>query len=316
MMFAMLLATCVSTTLQCGARVEASGCTRFTFEGENEAVISATMRPLDISLSGPRLTLEVPVPGFHPPIVDGRQTATLRYVLPVFGMYVVKAETDSPARYLFALDCRPDADPDIPRDCVRQDLGGGERVQWELTNDACREPDAAHLASPFFFYGVAGDPITFTLKSSFPPHLDFYGTTIYPIRRVDGSVTTFVPPVSGPYYVEPSSTQTGTFELTMSARLSGCVRPLIVHQPDDVTVPYGSRATVRGGDISASGAGLLFEWFDVQALPVVVGSDEQLITPPVTSPQYYALHATNACGSVTTRMIVVSPTTNHRHTTR
>jgi hypothetical protein len=316
MLATLLLATCVSTNLQCGARVNASGCTRFTFEGQSDSVIGATMRPLDISLSNPRLTLEVPVPGFHPPIVNGGQTATLRYILPAYGMYVVQAETDSPGRYLFALDCRPITTPGIPRDCVRQDLGGGERVQWELTNDACRDPDPAHLASAFFFYGVAGDPVTFTLKSSFPPHLDFYGANIYPIRRVDGEVTTFVPPVSGPYYVEPSSTQTGTYELTMSARLSGCVRPLIVRQPDDVAVPYGSRATLRGGDISASGGGLLFEWLDMQALPVIVSNSEQLTTPPVTLPQYYALRATNACGSVTTRMIVVSPAVNHRRPTR
>ena len=146
----LLLAACVETSLQCGARVETSGCTRFTFEGQYDSIITATMRPLDISLSNPHLTLEVPVPGFHPPIVNGGQTATLRYVLPAYGMYVVRAQTDSPARYLFALDCRPDTAPEIPRDCVRQELGGGEHVQWELTNDACREPDEAHLSSPFF----------------------------------------------------------------------------------------------------------------------------------------------------------------------
>jgi hypothetical protein len=82
-----LTTDCVSASLQCGARVQASGCTRFSFEGRTSDVITATMRPVNTPLTAPRLSLEMPVTGFHPPVVTGGAAATLRYVLPASGAY-------------------------------------------------------------------------------------------------------------------------------------------------------------------------------------------------------------------------------------
>ena len=321
-MFATLLfalaAGCTQTTLQCGARVQASGCTQFRFEGRSYDVISATMRPINSPLTAPRLSLDVPVSGFHPPVVTGGSTATLRYVLPASGAYTLTAEENG-APYYFAFDCRPDASSDIPRDCVREDLVNGEQVQWELTKDGCRWPDDVYFHSPFLVYAVAGDLIRITMKSEFAPRIGvytFYSAT--PQLVVNGPVATFVAPVSDRYWITPTSAEpgvTGPYELTMSSRESECVMPIIFEQPRDVVVPYGERAKLSVS-VNDNGQARTWEWYDMFALPALAGSEESFVTPPVIAKQYYAARVVNGCGSTTSRTIMVSPATNHRRPAR
>jgi hypothetical protein len=309
-----LTTDCVSTSLQCGARVQASGCTRFRFEGRTGDIITATMRPINTPLTAPRLSLEIPVTGFHAPVVTGGAAATLRYCLPASGAYALRTEADG-APYYVAFDCHPDVTPDIPRDCIREDLAKGQRVEWELTDEACRWPAADHFQVPFAVYAVAGDPITITMKSPFAPRIGVYTYDLaIPQVVVDRSTATFVAPISGRYLIMPSSAQpgvTGPFELTMSSRESGCITPLIFNQPPDVAVPYGLRATLSVS-VNDSGQARTWDWLDMSALPTLAGSQESFVTPPVTSKQYYAARITNRCGSALSRTIVVSPGTTHR----
>jgi len=309
-----LTTDCVSTSLQCGARVQASGCTRFHFEGRTGDVISATMRPINAPLTAPRLSLEMPVTGLHAPVVTGGAAATLRYCLPASGAYTLMAETNGEPYYV-AFDCRPNVNPEIPRDCVYEDLANGEHLQWELTKEACRWPDAAYFQVPLVIYAVAGDPITITMKSPFAPRIGVYTYDLaIPQLVFDRSTVTFVAAVSGRYLIMPSSAQpgvTGPFELTISSRESGCIRPLIFNEPRDVAVPYGMRATLSVS-VNDSGQARRWDWFDMTALPTLAGSQESFVTPPVTTKQYYAARVTNGCGSTLSRMIVVTPVTNHR----
>jgi len=317
MLAMLLLATCVETSLQCGARVTAEGCTRFTFDGRKDDLIAATMRPAGAPLSNPRLSMDTGLPDFHAPVVIGGKTSTLRYILPRDGTYVVTAESSS--RYLFAFDCAA-ASPTIPRDCVRQYLTTGETVQWELTADACRFSDANRLATPFYLYGIAGDPVTITLHSvPFPPRIAVYTFySVEPLLIVDSPSATFIPPATDRYWVMATTARvetTGSYELTMSARASGCVLPIVVREPPDVSVTFGERATVTA-DVDPASPDVVWEWLDMSGLPSIAGSEPQLVTPPVTGQQFYAARVTTGCGSVITRTITVSPVATRRHASR
>lgn len=276
------------------------------------------MRPAGAPLSEPRLSMDTGLPDFHAPVVTGGKTSTLRYVLPRDGTYVVTAESSS--RYLFALDCAATTNPAIPRDCVRQYLTTGETVQWELTADACRFSDANRLATPFYLYGIAGDPVTITLNSvPFLPRIAVYTFySVEPLLIVDAPSATFIPPATDRYWVMATTARTettGSYQLTMSAPASGCALPIIVHEPPDVTVPYGERATLTA-DVDPTSPDAVWEWLDMSGLPSIAGSQPQLVTPPVTARQFYAAHVTTGCGTVTTRMITVSPELVRRHATR
>jgi hypothetical protein len=306
----------------CGARVSATldaGCeNRYSFSGVKDQVISATIRPVDAPLTNPRLVLSAPF-GIHAPVISGGEAATLNYVLPSNDVYTISVSADSPGRYVFALGCRA-ANPGVPRDCVREELVSRERVQWELTADSCRFTDHSRLATAFVLYAVAGDPVTITLQSpDFKPRIAIYSfDALLQQTTVDASSIIFVSRASARYWVMATTTAeetTGRYELTMSAQRSGCIAPLVMREPDDVTVAYGSRAKLSAG-ISASRDGLLWEWLDVLALPTIVSNAPELVTPPVALPQFYAARITNPCGSTMSRMATVSAETNRRRTTR
>lgn len=315
-------ADCVTQQfIACGARVTATlepGCEdRYSFVGQNDQVISATIRPLDVPLTNPRLALSGPA-GVNAPVISGREVATLRYFLRSDDVYTVSVTADSPGRYFFALNCGA-SNPNAPHDCVRQELVNREHVQWELTRDSCRFTDASRLAAPFPLYAVKGDPVTITLQSpDFAPSIAIYSyDSLVQLAAVNASSFTFLPHATGRYWVMATTVApetTGRFELTMSAPRSGCLAPVVLREPDDATVPYGSSASLTAG-ISATTNELLWEWLDMRALPTLVGNEPQLQTPPVTTPQFYGAQITNPCGSTTTRVVKVSPF-NHRRATR
>lgn len=314
-------ADCVTTPITYGARVIVmlnAGCdNRFTFTGHPADVISATVRALDTPAGGLRLELET-FARVHPPVISGGDAATLRYVLPASGSYTVVANVVTPGRYLVALDSRP-ATPAVLADCVRQELVNGERVEWELTSVACRFTDEERLASAFPLYAIAGDPVTITLDSpDFRPRIAIYSfDVLVPQLIADAPSATFVAGNTARYWVMATTTEkqkTGRYVLTMSARDSGCLAPVLIREPADVVVPYGSTASVPV-EISGSRSGMLWEWFDRTALPTIIDGGEQLTTAPVFTPQYYSAQVTNPCGVVNTRIVTVSPGKDRRRAT-
>jgi len=314
-------ADCVTTPLSTGTRMTVTlnpGCdNRFTFIGVHDQVIAATIRPLDTPSAGVRLALQPPV-DVHPPVISGTEAATLRYVLPSTGTYTVIANVVASGRYLVALDSRP-ANAGVPTDCVREELVNGERVEWELTSIACRFTDAERLASCFPLYAIAGDPVTITLDSpDFRPRIAIYSFDfLQPQLIADAPAATFVAGETARYWVMATTTEhekTGRYVLTMSARDSGCLAPVLIREPADVVVSYGSGAKVSV-EISGTRSGMRWEWFDMLALPTILESGEQLTTPPVVAPQYYSAQVTNPCGVANTRMVKVSPVRDRRRAT-
>src|SRR6185369_1169853 len=108
---------------------------------------------------------------------------------------------------------------------------------------------------------------------------------------------------------------TGAYELQVKAAQSGCVAPILIAQPPDREVPWGTQITLDTY-VSVSIPGARWDWYDMYAAPVVISNADSLLTPPVTARQFYAVHIANSCGETTSRMFTITPAFTKRRAGR
>jgi Ig-like domain CHU_C associated len=313
---------CVTSSTTCNAkafgRLAVGDCTssagafsdNFTFTGKAGDFITFTARPLSPSYTGPTVSIAPPAGDASKPVVIGGDGsgATVVYVLSSSGQWrlgVSSLDLFASGDYVTSLTCEPDPAPELPQQCVTQSLLCGQAVAEYLTNQSCRfSNDQNFVYADFEIYAVPGDPMNILFTST-----DFEGrfgvirdadegylATSAPISSTQ-QVARFTAPAAGFYNIVVTSQEpfgVGAFGIAVSCAAGGCLEPLIVQQPQSVTVPYGQRASLQA---SASGSALSFDWFGFQDFPSQVGAGASFQTPPATKTQFYYFTARNQCGT-------------------
>ncbi|MDP9194663.1 MAG: hypothetical protein M3P06_23445 [Acidobacteriota bacterium] len=328
---------CVTSSTTCNAktfgRLAPGDCTtssgafndNFTFTGKAGDYITFTARSLSSTYTAPTVTIAPPFGDASKPIVlgGGGAGATVEYVLSSSGQWrlgVTSLDLFASGDYVTALTCEPDPAPELPQQCVTQTLLCGQVAAASLTNQSCRFSNASNFVyADFEIYAIPGDQMTILFTSTefaggFGVIRDAdegYLAISAPISSTQ-QVARFTAPAAGFYSIVVSADvafDVGTFAIGVSCASSGCLRPLIVQQPQDVTVPYGQRPTLQA---SASGTSLIFDWFNFQDFPIPIGTGASLQIQPVKNDQSYYFTARNQCGTDQSDTFGVGPRISRR----
>jgi hypothetical protein len=285
------------------------------------------LRPTSTSLTNPLLLIEPPAgDASKTPLIFGGKGVTVSYVLSSSGEWLVGVGTDDlfgQGDYILRVSCGIDPEPLSPQNCVTQEFICGQTAEWNLTNQSCRFATGNRVYNDFHVYGVAGDVLNIEMSASaFTPLFGIYdsrNTLLAQSGSPSGSrvTATFLVPRSGDYYIAATSNQesaAGFFSLSLKCSASGCLEPLIFPEPSDMSVPFGSRASVT---VSVNAATTVsYEWYDAGSLPTLVASSPTLVTAPVTQTQTYYLRVTTVCGDATSRTFRVIPTISRHRAAR
>jgi len=328
-----LLEGCGSTPVSCNTDVRgrlASGdCLstnisfydEFVFQGEAQALVTATVRPLDSSYDLPWIGF-VPPPSDTSlsPLISGGVAATVRYILPVQGTWRIQAGTNdrfAAGQYLFEMNCDTSPPPSPQLACVEQDLLCGQQATWDLSSLSCvSSSDPTRFYAMYRVWGVAGDTLNIQLMSSaFDPQFgvfEFSQTTVALAQSSALNATTdtlsFSVPRTDFYDIVVTSGNahgTGQYTLALDCNRSGCLIPIITKQPEDVVVPVNTNAVLS---VESTALGDIdYEWFDADGAHNNVGSGPKYATVPITTPHNYFVTATTPCGTATSRIVHVQP---------
>jgi hypothetical protein len=296
---------------------------RFTVDLRQGDIVAVTMRPLSGSLRSVSLALNPPA-GVTPaaPSVNGGSDGTIRYVVPVPGPYEIVAGAGTErqyGQYALSITCGLPRNASAPRECVREYLVCGQTGRWQLVEDACRFSETDRRRSvPYFIHAEKGDAITWEMRSTeFHPRIDLYDRFGVLVKHGesdgDRAVVTWKAEVTHDLFAYVSSDEEnarGGYELTLSCDTSSCLIPVILEQPHDVVVAYGEQAHLSV-KVDAKRE-ITYEWWDAEALPLSVGRERELLTPPITRPKVYYLYAVTPCGEALSDAIRVTPMRDRR----
>lgn len=331
---------CVTSSTTCNAktfgRLAAGDCTtssgafndNFAFAGKAGDYITFTARSLSPTYTAPTVSIAPPPGDASKPIVigGGGAGATVEYVLSTSGQWrlgVSSLDLFASGDYATSLTCEPDPAPQLPQQCVTQTLLCKQTAAAYLSNQSCRFNDTPNfLYAEFEFYGVPGDPVTLLFTSPDfagrfavtrdPDEGYVYSSPLSPTQQI----ARFTPSIADTYYIIVSTQEPfdlGVFTMGISCNAGGCLNPLIIQEPSNVTVPYGERPTLQA---SASGTSLTFDWFGFHDFPIQVGTGPSFQTPPVNNPQTYYFTARNQCGTDQSNPFEVGPRISRRRAAR
>lgn len=333
---------CVTSPIVCNStsrgRLAVGDCTfsdgtffdAWRFSGSAGQYVTAMVYPLSSLLTNQTIILAPPTTDAStPPQLWGGKAAAVSYVLSSTGAWALGVGTRdlfASGDYIVALTCEPDPDPSEPQSCVYQDILCGQTGAWFLASQSCRfESDPNRVYAVFTIYGVAGDLLNVELvATAFEPLFAIYDAEQggAPLATSQSATSTkdtlnYQLPHEGYFDVLVTSNNNqgvGFFTLTVNCLNSGCLPPLLVEQPADRVVPFGSRATLNAFAVAVRG--LQYTWFDRSGLPVAIGTGATFITPPVIARQSYSVTARVPCGSVESRLFTVSPAAARRRPVR
>jgi len=306
-----------------------------SFDGVAGQLVTVIFRALSPSLTTPFLTLQPP-PGdtVIPPVVIGARGATIRYNLSSSGRWKILAgsrDRFGSGDYLISVFCgTPPASVPEPQSCVLQGLQCGQTSEWALTPQSCYFPSPpTDLYAGYEIYAVQGDVLSIEMSSaSFKPLFALYGPRnelilSSQVLRNGTDYAIFSVPFSGYYRIAATTKESltsGGFSLHVGCALSGCLPPKIIQQPQDITVPYGQRATLSI-DVHQIGK-VTTEWFPsfrsdmTSGPPLQSGTGTSFLTPAVTSVLSYYVTVRNECGQETSRVVRVLPKIEKRRAAR
>jgi hypothetical protein len=296
---------------------------RYAFSGTAGDLITISLRPLDVTLTNPRIVLAPPSgDASEPPEIFGPTAAEVHYKLSSTGSWVFAVGTDdlfATGSYFVKLVRTSDNSSD-PQSCVNQLLQCQQTALWVLGAQSCRFTGAPEYAyADFAFYGVAGDVVTITMQSTdFAPQAnifsrvrnDYLGAAVFP--NISTSTQTQLLPDTGYYEIIATSRDTGKagfFLVKLGCSGSGCVPPLFTTQPASSTIPTGGKVTLQ---VNVNGTSpIRTEWLNVFT-GEILGTGTSLVTSRLLESASIHATATNVCGADTSDTAQISVAPPHR----
>lgn len=311
---------CVTQTVGCNAsatgQIASGDCilsaagTRYdawSFDGKFGDVVTATVEPLDSTLTTPGVFLRPPSGTISTPLMYGDHKPTVRYTLSSTGRWTAIVNTlDLPAtgRYRISVQCSSGILP-APFQCIYQDLDCGQTGGGAINADSCKFGDSPDRYAPYGITMAAGDAVTIRATStSFSPAVAIYRNGGDPIdvafgprggtatlRRVASQPTQYELLVFG-----TEDNATGTYGISMTCE-STCTQPTISLQPASGHVTLGAPYTFTAAAIGSPP--FHYQWYrgGTGDTSVSVGSDSSSLVVTLNEPFTTWVRVKNACGS-------------------
>lgn len=330
---------CLATSIACNGtvrgRLSAADCARpdgtsydvLYFNGVPGQYVTAVVYPLSPSLTNPTIAFVPPqTVALTPPVVQGGKGGAISYALPTGGLWALAVGTRDPGAsgdYVVALSCSAASALELEWYCIKQFILCGQTASWQLSPQSCYFSDSYNrYFARFRIHGIAGDILSVDLESNdFNPRFGIYYPSggVSPLVRSTAITPTkdslsWALPFTGIYDILATSDDDfnwGRFTLTVNACASaGCLPPLLLKEPADVDVPYGTKAALTA---TAIGAGALrYDWYDRSSFPSLVAVGPKFATPPITAPAWYSVSVVTPCGTAESRLVTVKPSGTRR----